>query len=168
MLQNWIFYSNFWIFRQFHNWDKWCHLVYGKAFVHKRQNTIRSLNNECNFMLQEFILNIVYCKLYWKDKNKRKRGREGPIVKDSYNVINLWINLWLTSFLALATILQGSFLGALLLGIEKLLWLALSGLIQTGKTKEWWGLLSKILILIEYPMVQAPVMSSKWNDEHSS
>ena len=26
-----------------------------------------------------FILNIVYCQLYWKDENKRKRGREWSI-----------------------------------------------------------------------------------------
>ena len=26
-----------------------------------------------------FMLNIVYCQLYWRDENKEKRGREWPI-----------------------------------------------------------------------------------------
>ena len=26
---------------------------------------------------------LVYCELYWKDKNKEKRGREWPILKKS-------------------------------------------------------------------------------------
>ena len=30
---------------------------------------------------QTFILNIVFCQLYWKYENKIKRGREGPFKK---------------------------------------------------------------------------------------
>ena len=44
MLKNSLFYSCFWISLQIHNWDKWCHLVSGKAFVYKRQNAIRPLD----------------------------------------------------------------------------------------------------------------------------
>ena len=40
MLKISLFYSCFWISLQIHNWDKWCHLVSGKAFVYKRQNAI--------------------------------------------------------------------------------------------------------------------------------
>ena len=35
---------------------------------------------------QKFILNIVYCQLYWKDDNKEKRGQEWPIKKSSHSV----------------------------------------------------------------------------------
>ena len=39
-VEKFTFYSCFWISLQIHNWDKCCHLVFGKAFVYKRQNTI--------------------------------------------------------------------------------------------------------------------------------
>ena len=45
MLKISLFYSCFWISLQIHNWDKWCHLVSGKAFVYKRQNAIGQLRN---------------------------------------------------------------------------------------------------------------------------
>ena len=31
-----------------------------------------------NAVIGKFLLNIVSCQLYWKDKKKRKRGREWP------------------------------------------------------------------------------------------
>ena len=39
-VEKFTFYSCFLISLQIHNWDKCCHLVFGKAFVYKRQNTI--------------------------------------------------------------------------------------------------------------------------------
>ena len=35
---------------------------------------------------QKFILNIVYCQLYWKDENKEKRGLE-LLIKNILNEI---------------------------------------------------------------------------------
>ena len=39
-VEKFTFYSCFWISLQIHNWDKCYHLVFGKAFVYKRQNAI--------------------------------------------------------------------------------------------------------------------------------
>ena len=57
MLKNSLFYSCFLISLQIHNWDKCCHLVFGKAFVYKRQNTI----------LQHIHGNIPYMFDRWAD-----------------------------------------------------------------------------------------------------
>ena len=38
-VENFTFYSCFWISLQIHIWDKCCHLVFGEAFVYITQNT---------------------------------------------------------------------------------------------------------------------------------
>ena len=86
MLKISLFYSCFWISLQIHNWDKWCHLVSGKAFVYKRQNAIGSIFAFNALLFRKKHDNEFVMQLWkeWKFKNESIEADVGPQLKKPF------------------------------------------------------------------------------------